>query len=750
MHERDSSHQEDTTHMKAPHYPDVITPRSFPQVLQDVKYDPFGLMPRRLAPHPRILVGAEQVTRARALIRSCKWAACALARLEAHCGEVDDLPAELPVPAQPQLNVSAADVAVRNALAFLLTRQKAYRQRGLKYLRLLAHGCPHWPVKPGGNQITSYCLGESRMHLRLAQAYDLLASDGLSEEDNRLFRDMLSQCRGAADACPHYTCGNINTWSQTGRLALGLALADRGAIHDVLYGCERTGQWRYGLIHMLRHDVLSDGVHWERTPGYHFYTLSALTQAAEMLLNNGSNLWHVELPSLMQDDGHDLHRAYGPKGRKSLKAAFDAPFYQTSPSGDFSLVHDSGLANLRGVWTWGILYNLAYQAYGDPKYAWLLNRMEMEHPAGKRAYTGLPMPLNTTTGDIDFVRLRHATYPKGTFTRANSCSLSLAGRHEPGADLFPVQGSAVLSSRPDDTQAVSAYLGWAPHSAGHMSPAALHLDIWGGGRRVTDAPRAAGYKDPNYLTWVRTTIAHNTVTVDEMPMFPYDFETESINETDRWRDTISDGILELFQPDGPGFKAVRASNDNVYRGVRLDRTVVVTDRYVLDVYRVLSAKPHQYDWAMHGVGRMRLPAGATAIDLGAKRGYRHIVGARCLPTREGPVRLAWRTPGTVSRVCILPPKGARVIAGHDPVSPDPRLGELDPVGPRQVAIVRARGRTALFLSLWAFGAARESSLSWMGGRADGEVILETHVEGESSRWVFPFAPEPVRRETCSE
>lgn len=739
------SRQNETMTMKTL-YPDVITPRSFPQTLQDVAYDPFGVMPKPTASRPCVLVTTRQLARAKGLIRTCRWAAKTFARLKANCRAGDGLPARLPVPAQPEVNNRVADLALRNALAFMLTQENSYRQRSLRCSRLLAQGSPHWPVKTGGSQMAGYSLGEARMHVRLARTYDLLAADGLSEADDRPFREMLLLCREAADACTHYACGNINTWSQTGRLALALALGDAGTTHDALYGCERQGQWRYGLIHMLRHDVLSDGMHWERAPGYHFYTLLALTEAADMLRNSGVDLWHVDWPCLMQDDKQDQHRAYGPKGTKRLKATFDAPLYQAFPGGDLPLLHDSGLSNLRGIWTWGILYNLAYEAYGDPKYAWLLNRMEAEYPAASRPVPGLPMPLNTATGDIDFVRLRRASYPAGAFHRGRSCSVSLTDRHEPGADLFPVHGSALLRGHPDDERAIGACLDWAPHSAGHMSPAALHLDLSAAGRRVTDAPRANGYKDPLYLTWIRTTIAHNTVTVDEGSMFPYDFETDSIYEADRWRDTISDGELVRFQPDGVGFRAVRAANDNVYRGVRLDRTVVVTDRYVLDVYRVLSAQRHQYDLAMHGVGRVRVPAGATAIDLGSRRGYRHIDDARRWPAGGKPLRVAWNDRGSVTRVAILPPKGGIVITGRDPVAPGVKLGERGPVAPRQVAIVRARGTNVLFLSLWTFGQTRLISCAWVGGTADGDAVVETHVNAERTRWVLPFAADAIRRE----
>ena len=40
----------------------------------------------------------------------------------------------------------------------------------------------------------------------------------------------------------------------------------------------------------------------------------------------------------------------------------------------------------------------------------------------------------------------------------------------------------------------------------------------------------------------------------------------------------------------------------VYPGVRLQRTVIVTDGYVLDVFQAASDEEHTYDWLFHSGG----------------------------------------------------------------------------------------------------------------------------------------------------
>lgn len=728
-------------------YPDPITPKSHPEILRRTDYDPFELMPRVMPPHPRVMVSRSQVEQAKGLVRQCRWAARCLEILLENARRDFDLPEKLPVPADVKLNHRAVSAAQRNALAWLLTGEHKYRERGIHAFRLFAEAYLQCPLQGADGRAAGGGLAESHLNHRLGQTYDLLAAEPLDATYDALFRRMLEETRLTSDGSVHYTCGNHNTWSLVGRLAVGSALGDAQHIHDALYGCPGPKGWRYGLIHQLRHDVLSDGLHWERTPGYHFYTMMGLADAADMCLNLGVDLWRAELLAQHQDDGQDLHRAYEPRGTKCLKAMFDAPFYQAFTNGDFSLIHDSGLANLRGAWIWGIIYDRAWAVYRDPKYAWLLHRIERDYPPDKRKHPGLPMPLNTNRADLDFVRLAAPSYLEAHFDWRTDCRISLRGEHRSACTLFPVHGSAVLRSDPENEQAVNAYLFWGPHSAGHMNPAALHLDIVARGRRITDAPRSVGYEDPLHLTWNRATVAQNTVTVDQQSMFPYDFDTDSIWEADRWRDRVSDGQLQVFQPEAL-FKAVRASSENAYEGVRLDRTVVVTGEFVLDVYRVTSNSKHQYDWSMHCPGEPLTAYSTIPLALGQRRGYRHLRDARELPTGRSPHCVRWRSAGGDSWIYLLPPQGARIILARDPDPPKACLGELVEPEQRGCLIVRARGRSALFLSMWLFDEHNDADLACLSGKPDGDLTVETRLNGRRCRWLFPVGD--GARVTCRE
>ncbi|MCE9589312.1 MAG: heparinase II/III family protein [Planctomycetes bacterium] len=711
--------------VKAVMFPDLITPKSYPDALQRPDYDPLGLIPRELPARPRVFTTTARLRRAAARVAAGSPidVAC-LSNLISRCRLTDPLP-------DPASATQSGVTALRNAVAYALTGRPAHRERALALMRLIAEGVPK----------VAWTGFESETITMLAGTYDLLAAEPLDPADDRLFREMLGAFPAIIDRMPHRRCNNHNAYAISARLAVGLALDDRQTIHDALYGCGRGGNWRYGLVHLLRHDFLADGMQWEGSMSYHMLVLCALSETLTMLENVGVDLWRRELPSLMQNDGTDEHRDWGPKGTRCIRAAYDAFFYQAFSNGDYSLLHDQIMGNFLGAGAWGPILNKAYEVYGDPRYAWLLNRIDQTF-GRTRSSDGAMVPVWFIggQGDLEWVRLESRDIPAGHFSFADDAKISLTGKHVNGCSLFPAYGSAVLRADPrrEDSPAVSLYFG--THNAGHRSPAALHMEVHAGGKRVTDAPHHSGlaYDDPNYLKWVRSTIAHNTVTVDERPMFPYDFETDSIWETDLWRDSISDGELVSFQPEA-SFKAVRASNDNVYPGVKLDRTVVLTGSMLIDVFRVTSQAPHSYDWAVHCHGEIPKPAGAEAAVLGRQRGYRHLSQAWQHPTRKGWVDLPLRAGELPVNLRVLLPGGASslVVASDPPVDGNVPIGEFVHAEPRTAILVRSRAASALFVSVWSFGAKVEATLA--AGAADGDVVVVTSENGRATRWSLPLA-----------
>lgn len=715
-------------------YPDPITPRAHPDLLSRLDYDPFKVMPARLPSAPRVFTTSQRIDRARARLqagsvvdRDC------FDRLVAACELDKPLPPLPPVDGPPDWGgplLTLLRPAFHNALAWALTDDARHRERATDALRRVGLACPYYGWT-----------GHEHQEAELAaRTYDLLAASGLSPADDNHFRDMLWVFLAGLDKAEHRGCNNHNSMNLAGRLAVGVALSHHQTIHDSWYGCQRAGQWRYGLIHILRHDFLADGMQWEGTMGYHKVVLRNIAECLTIMENLGVDLWRREWPSTLQDEAIDEFRGWGPKGHKPLTAAFDAFIYQAFGNGDYTLLHDEVLGNLRGAGAWWRLFNKAYEVYREPRYAWALRHINRGQVA--TAEGPVPVWLEDSFGAMEFVRLEERDFPAGEEPFSQDRRLSLSGRHQNGCSLFPANGSAILRHDPSDANAPGARLYWGPHWAGHRSPAALHLDIHAHGRRLTTAPHLAqaGYDDPRHLTWIRTTIAHNTVTLDQQPMFPYDFPTQSLWECDRWRDGISDGTLELFQTTA-AFKAVRASNDNVYPGANFDRTVVLTGDYLLDVFRVMADRPRLMDWAMH-CHDLNLDTGAgDAIDLGQNVGYRHLTNGRLHPKDGGWATLSLGSAGEQAHIWLDGAPESQLILAQDPeVDGRTPIGDANPPQPRTSVIVRSRTAQALFVSVWNFSEAAATPVA-VEGDAGTTVKIEVRTKDGTAVWTLPLEGE---------
>lgn len=633
--------------------------------------------------------------------------------------------------------------AARNALAFHLTRRAHHHRDALRGLVAVAAAYARRPLTGHDCRAAGGGMYEAALISWLGCAYDLLASEGFRDADQRTLGEGLAAGMEVVAANPHRTCSNHNTWGFRAGLSLAAAVGDREGICAALYGSREHGRSQYGFVHQLRHDLLADGIEWEHNLRHHFLTLAVYADVADRCRNIGIDLWHRLLPAALENEGADRHRDYGPPGDKSLRTAFDAPLYQLFPSGEFPLFGDSRLSHIRGLATWGILYNLAYDAYEDPRHAWVLDRLEQEWP--ERPIPALPATLQTATADLDFVRLLRNEWPKGRFSLADDAVVGLTGVHRAGCSNLPSTGSTLLRASPADADAPAAFIFWGPHSAGHQGPAALNLELYAGGHRLTDAPWSASFDDPLHLSWCRTTIAHNTVTVDEHCMYPYDRPTESIWESDEYHGRISDGRLLGFWPD-PAYKVVRACNAAVYPGVCLDRTIAVGSGFVIDLFRCLGDGEHQYDWAIHLPAPLVGPRPDAPADPGRERGYRQLREAGLwMPPPGAPALFTWSYPSGTLHAQIRTTAGVQFILAH---GPEPSLENGFPGSDHQprracsALVARCRGRRVAFAVLFAFGRADEPRprIAALEGDPAAEMrIAVEHPDGSSILGSFPMA-----------
>ena len=109
--------------------------------------------------------------------------------------------------------------------------------------------------------------------------------------------------------------------------------------------------------------------------------------------------------------------------------------------------------------------------------------------------------------------------PPGTFSLTSNATIGNSGIHKNGCTLFPNGGYAILRESTDPS-AVCAEMNFGCWGSGHSHPDKLSIVVSDGARKVVREVKYFGYADDKYLTWDRQTIAHNTVTVDEISQAP--------------------------------------------------------------------------------------------------------------------------------------------------------------------------------------------------------------------------------------
>ena len=157
---------------------------------------------------------------------------------------------------------------------------------------------------------------------------------------------------------------------------------------------------------------------------------------------------------------------------------------------------------------------------------------------------------------------------------------------------------------------------FGPHGGGHGHFDKLSFISYARGARQAADPGTQAYGAKSHNTWDKMTVAHNTISVDGKP------QAESTGKLLEWN---------------PGAQAteIRLSAGAVYPGVEMERTLVHTAEYTLDIAeaRSVDGTEHLFDWIYHNFGSVSttLPLKAYA-ELPQANGCRHLTGAKAAAT----------------------------------------------------------------------------------------------------------------------
>jgi len=307
---------------------------------------------------------------------------------------------------------------------------------------------------------------------------------------------------------------------------------------------------KLGFCQQIRKGVLADGLWCEGSMGYHFFAISGMWPLMEAARNCGLDL-------------------YEPK----FKSLFDGPFALAMPDLYLPNFNDSGLSPLREH---ADIYELAFAHFHDPKYVSLLNRSDRRNRMALLfGMTQLPVGGAPT---------------------------------HPGTRNLSASGYAILESG-QGTNATWLALKYGPHGGGHGHPDKNSFILYARGRILAPDVGTHAYGSPLHAGWDKTTLAHNTLVVDEKSQAP-----------------AQGKCLAFGNENGADYSVTEAGP--IYKGVRFTRTaVMLTTNLIVFVDQIEANTPHIFDLAYHQIGAWKnVPAGKP-WSAGAGDGYKYFTRA---------------------------------------------------------------------------------------------------------------------------
>ncbi|MFP4249196.1 MAG: heparinase II/III family protein [Armatimonadota bacterium] len=283
--------------------------------------------------------------------------------------------------------------------------------------------------------------------------FDLLSEDERAEIAERVLLPAAELVRSYANSIHNIPC-----WENAAYGMAGITLGVSDLASDAING-------EFGFRNQIEQGVDDDGVWYEGSWGYHYYTMSALEPLAVAAEHVGIDLYSDRYLSM-----------------------FTAPVRMMGPTGTLPAFNDSGRTSAVGTGR-AKLYENAASHWEAEELAVVLAA------AGRRSgYQALLFgPDELPTG---------------------ATSLS--------STIFPAAGVAMLRTDPDDrpgdlihgVPANCLALDYGPHGGGHGHPDKLAFEMHVMGRLFATDAGSVKYGNPAHRGWYKQTLSHNTVVVD--------------------------------------------------------------------------------------------------------------------------------------------------------------------------------------------------------------------------------------------
>ena len=600
-------------------------------------------------------------------------------------------------------------MAVLLALRWRLSGDANCLRRAVAILTGYARRYPHYPAGSsrtehgqGRGKATYQSLDEATLVVRLARCHDLVAADLADRERRMVERDLFDRAITHIDENRFRRIHNIECW-HVAALAAAATVTGNDAIR------EQAIHGEFGFHHQVEAGTWRDGMWWEGSSSYHFYTVAALLTTAAFI--------RADAPSWQAPE--------------RLAAMLAAPLTLVLPDGRLPASND--------CWASSSLYGEV--CHGIPPAAALY-----EMPAGwwpQARYRDLLAAIYRHGARDSEEALLHG--PEAV--TADSGSLS-----RPRSAVLPHSGFAMVRSDDELARQSLVLLKYGPHGGSHGHPDKLAITLYARGAPAAVDLGTQGYGIRLHRGWYRQTVSHNTVLISGHAQPPATGQLRHFAVADAATATMPSERSETAKspaaslPDEPeasasiGTVAVAdacaswcGTGAGVYDGVTMRRAVAWRAPYFVDWFHVRCPARRRIDWLLHVHGTLWEVHGAALhhrqrVTLPRHPGWSHVKRRRSLfaADADGAVDVRWALRSGALQVLFPQDRETATTVGEAP---------SNPASERLHSLVRTRyARTTTFVAVIHPCERPGGVTAALSRGANGADTLEVVVGGRTDRW----------------
>lgn len=555
-------------------------------------------------PHPRLLLTAGGVDEIRSGMGSYPLFDSSVGRVAKDAAKALVQPIEIPVPRDGgggythEKHKDNYYAMFNCGILYQLTREQKYAAHVRDMLAGYARLYPtldYHPVElsPTPGRLFWQTLNECVWLVHVSVAYDCIY-DFLSPEERAVFeRDIFRPMAqfimegNERNTRTFNRMHNHGTWAAAAVGMAGYAIGDDEMVDKALYGSDGTG--RNGGFMMQMDNLFSPDGYFTEGAYYQRYAIWPFVIFAQAVDNN-----QPEKAIFAHRDGI-LGKALG----ALLQLAYDGQFFL------FNDALPKGYDAQELVYAVDILYN------ADPGNSQLLDIAQRYQERVLPTDAGFAVARDIAKGKAEPLKRESMLLRDG------------ADGTQGGVAIMRGEGSALLFKATSHGLSHGHYdkLMMAYYDNGHSV-----LADYGAARFVNIEAKYKGHYTPENKTFAMTSIAHNTVTVDERSHFGGVY-AESMKHA---------SSIRYFDASDAACRIVSGEENNAYPGVKMQRTVAWVDSgitqhpLILDIFRLASDGRHTYDYPFYYNGQMislNMPYRRSVVQmhpLGDADGYRHL------------------------------------------------------------------------------------------------------------------------------